>query len=119
MDKIRQETERKVRNVATKVTATVVKWVYGVDHQLEQPVSKVGPGVEHGDAAVRGPATKTGLCSSADWTTKWRRRGLSTECTELKQSLSGVHSIMRVKIARAGDGGGCTPTPFHYIYHHQ
>ncbi len=57
-DKIRQETERKVRNVSTKVTATVVKWVYGVDHQLEQPVSKVGPGVEHGDAAVRGPANK-------------------------------------------------------------
>jgi hypothetical protein len=33
--------------------------------------------------------------------------------------LSGVHSIMRVKLAQAGEGGGCTPTPFHYIYHHQ
>ncbi len=30
-----------------------------------------------------------------------------------------VHSIMRVKLAKAGEGEGCTPTPFHYIYHHQ
>ena len=44
-----------MRNAATKVTATVVKWVYGVDHQLEQAVSKVGPGVQHVDPAVRGP----------------------------------------------------------------
>ncbi len=29
-----------------------------------------------------------------------------TEYTELQQSLSGVHSIMRVKLARAGEGGG-------------
>ena len=47
-----------VRNAATKVTATVVKWVYGVDHQLEQAVSKVGPGVQHVDPAVRGPGKK-------------------------------------------------------------
>jgi hypothetical protein len=47
-----------VRNAGTKVTATVVKWVYRVDHQLEQPVSKVCPRVEHGDAAVRGPGHK-------------------------------------------------------------
>jgi hypothetical protein len=33
--------------------------------------------------------------------------------------LSGVHLIMWVKLAQAGEGGGCTPTPFHYIYHHQ
>jgi hypothetical protein len=72
-----------VRNVATKVTATVVKWVYGVDHQLEQPVSKVGPGVEHGDAAVRGPATKTGLRSSADKDDKMERIELMfLHCTE-------------------------------------
>ena len=32
---------------------------------------------------------------------------------------TGVHSIMRVKFAQAGVSGGCTPTPFHYIYHHQ
>jgi hypothetical protein len=25
---------------------------------------------------------------------------------------------MRVKLALAGEGGGCTPTPSHYIYHH-
>jgi hypothetical protein len=35
------------------------------------------------------------------------------------RSASGVHSVMRVKLAWAGAGGGCTPTPFYYIYHHQ
>jgi hypothetical protein len=25
---------------------------------------------------------------------------------------------MTEKLAQAGEGGGCTPTPFHYIYHH-
>jgi hypothetical protein len=25
---------------------------------------------------------------------------------------------MMEKLAKAGEGGGCTPTPFHYIYHH-
>jgi hypothetical protein len=24
---------------------------------------------------------------------------------------------MMVKLAQAGEGGGCTPTPFHFIYH--
>jgi hypothetical protein len=42
-----------------------------------------------------------------------------TECTELQPLLSGVHSVMRVKFALAGEGGGCTPTPSHNIYHHQ
>jgi hypothetical protein len=37
---------------------------------------------------------------------------LATEYTELKRLLSGVHSVMRVKLALAGEGGGCTPTPF-------
>jgi hypothetical protein len=39
-----------------------------------------------------------------------KQRGLdsTTEYAELQQSLSGVHSIMRVKLARAGEGGGCT-----------
>ncbi len=32
--------------------------------------------------------------------------------TELQRLLSGVHSVMRVKLALAGEGGGCTPTPF-------
>jgi hypothetical protein len=31
--------------------------------------------------------------------------------TELQPLLSGVHSVMRVKLALAGEGGGCTPTP--------
>jgi hypothetical protein len=43
----------------------------------------------------------------------------TTEYTELQLLLSGVHSVMRVKLALAGEGGGCTPTPSHYIYHHQ
>jgi hypothetical protein len=37
--------------------------------------------------------------------------GQSTEYTELKPLLSGVHSVMRVKSVLAGEGGGCTPTP--------
>jgi hypothetical protein len=28
--------------------------------------------------------------------------------------LSGEHSIMSVKSAQAGEGGGCSPTPFPY-----
>ncbi len=39
--------------------------------------------------------------------------------TELRPLLSGVHSVMRVKSVLAGEGGGCTPTPSHYIYPHQ
>ncbi len=43
----------------------------------------------------------------------------TTEYTELQPLLSGVHSIMRVNLAQAAEGGRCTPTPFYYIYHHQ
>jgi hypothetical protein len=43
----------------------------------------------------------------------------TTEYTELQPLLSGVHSVMRVKLVLAGEGGGCTPTPFHYYYPHQ
>jgi hypothetical protein len=32
--------------------------------------------------------------------------------------MSGVHSIMMEKSALAGEGGGCTPTPFLSSYHH-
>ncbi len=42
-----------------------------------------------------------------------------TEYTELKPLLSGVHSVMRVKSVLTGEGGGCTPTPSHYINPHQ
>jgi hypothetical protein len=38
--------------------------------------------------------------------------------TDWRRSLSGVHSIMMEKLAQAGEGGGCTPNPFHYIFHH-
>jgi hypothetical protein len=43
----------------------------------------------------------------------------TTEYTELQPLLSGVHSVMRVKLALASEGGGCTPTPSYSIYHHQ
>ena len=47
--------------------------------------------------------------------------GTPTEYTELQPLLSGVHSVMRVKMALAGEGGGSTAThtPSYYIYHHQ
>ncbi len=32
--------------------------------------------------------------------------------------LSGVHSIMMEKLAQPVEVGWCTPTPFHYFYHH-
>jgi hypothetical protein len=38
----------------------------------------------------------------------------ATEYTEWKPPLSGVHSITMEKLAQAGEGGGSTPTPFHY-----
>ncbi len=38
--------------------------------------------------------------------------------TEWQWSLSGVHPIMMEKLAKPGEGGRCTPTPFHCIYHH-
>jgi hypothetical protein len=41
---------------------------------------------------------------------------LLSEYIEWQWPLSGVHSIMRVKSAQAGEGSGCKP--FHYIYHH-
>jgi hypothetical protein len=44
---------------------------------------------------------------------------LGTEYIELQRLLSGVHSVMRVKLALASESGGCTPTPFYYIYYHQ
>ncbi len=44
--------------------------------------------------------------------------------TEYTQSGNGrllaytiIHSIMMEKLAQAGEGRGCTPTPFHSIYH--
>ncbi len=38
--------------------------------------------------------------------------------TEWQRPLSGVHSIMMEKIAQSDEGWGCTPIPFHHIYHH-
>jgi hypothetical protein len=37
---------------------------------------------------------------------------LPSEYTEWQRPLSGVHSIMMVKSAQPGEGGGCTPSPF-------
>jgi hypothetical protein len=45
--------------------------------------------------------------------------GKTTEYTKLQPLLSGVHFVMRVNMALAVEGGGCTPIPSHYIYHHQ
>jgi hypothetical protein len=41
----------------------------------------------------------------------------TTEYTEWQRPRSGVHSIMKEKVAQAGEGGvrGCTPTPFQPI----
>ncbi len=38
--------------------------------------------------------------------------------TEWQWPLLGVHSIMMKILTQLGKGGGCTPTPFHYICHH-
>ncbi len=35
----------------------------------------------------------------------------ATEYTELQPLLSGVHSVMRVKLVLAGEGGGARPPP--------
>ncbi len=35
--------------------------------------------------------------------------------TEWQLPIYGVHSIMMEKSALAGEGGGCTPTPFHSV----
>jgi hypothetical protein len=32
--------------------------------------------------------------------------------------FSGVYSIMMVNSAQSGEDWGCTPSPFHSIYHH-
>ncbi len=52
--------------------------------------------------------------------TEWQRplSDVTTEYREWKRPLSDVHSIMMKKLAKASVGGGCTPTLFHYIYHH-
>jgi hypothetical protein len=42
----------------------------------------------------------------------WRVGTTTAEYTEWQWPLSGVHSIMMVKSAQPGKGGGCTPTPF-------
>jgi hypothetical protein len=38
---------------------------------------------------------------------------------ELQPLLSGVQSVMRVKLVLAGEGGGARPPPSLYIYPHQ
>jgi hypothetical protein len=41
--------------------------------------------------------------------------GRTTEYTELQPLLSGVHSVMRVKLVLAGESGGAHPPPFTTI----
>ncbi len=65
--------------------------------------------------------TNTVWCLSKKYQTKSKLSVCNmstTEYTELRLLLSGVHSVMRVKSVLAGEGGGCTPTPSHYIYPH-
>ncbi len=38
------------------------------------------------------------------------------QSTQWQWPLSGVHSIMLVKSAQAGEDGGCTPSPFYSTY---
>ncbi len=38
------------------------------------------------------------------------------QSTRSGKGHSGVHSIKVETLAQSGEGGGCTPTPFHYIY---
>ena len=42
---------------------------------------------------------------------KIRIPAYTTEYTEKQPLLSGVHSVMRVKLALAGEGGGARPPP--------
>ncbi len=46
--------------------------------------------------------------------------GKTTEYTQSGNGrfLANVLSLMMEKLAQAGGGGGCTSTPFPYIYHH-
>ena len=39
-------------------------------------------------------------------------------CSDHFLSYRYLHSIMMVKSAQTGEGGGCTPSPFHSISHH-
>ncbi len=41
--------------------------------------------------------------------------GQITEYTELQPLLFGVHSVMRVKLALAGEGGGARPPPLLHL----
>ncbi len=38
--------------------------------------------------------------------------------TERQFPISGVHPIMMEQLALAGEGWGCTSTPFYSSYHH-
>ncbi len=60
-------------------------------------------------------ATKLRYVYSTSWIS--HRTGHRVH-TEWQQPLSVVDSIMMEKLAQAGEGGRCMPTPFHYSYHH-
>ncbi len=57
---------------------------------------------------------KRASCSVTEWV---------VQATEFTQSgnchfLAYIPSVME-KSAQPGEGGGCTPTHFHYVYHHE
>ncbi len=63
---------------------------------------------------MRGAAVSDCLAILGGAAKRWNPERLfvrSTEYTELQLLLSGVHSVMRVKLALVGESGGCTPTP--------
>ncbi len=63
-----------------------------------------GAGGEAGGGGEEGGGKGSTYRNGVVWT---------TEYTELQPLLPGVHSVMRVKSVLAGEGGGCTPTPYH------
>ncbi len=70
-------------------------------------------GSDRGDALYRGTR---GDCPSRELYMQVSH--LLRVHTEWQLPLHGVHSIMMEKLAQASVGRGCTPTPFHCIYHH-
>ncbi len=70
------------------------------------------PGSLSYDLAPPQPAPPPTLPSASCMGPRRILRSSPREYTELQPLLSGVHSVMRVKLALAGEGGGARPPPF-------
>jgi hypothetical protein len=53
------------------------------------------------------------------WKLNFSARSCYRVHTEWQWPLFDVHFIMMAKSAQPGGGEGCTPSPFHSIYHHE